>query len=414
MPVANELRDVLRLSLTPGLGPILISRLIDTFGSAGDALRASPRELERVRGIGSGTSASLAQSLRDSDALADGELALAQSLGVRLILKGDDEYPALLRQIPSAPPLLYVRGTLRPGDLDRYPVAIVGSRRATAYGIEQAERFAGVLARSGITIVSGGARGIDTAAHRGALRSGGRTIAILGCGLAKCYPPENEALFESIANPQSGLGGAIISELPLQTSPDSDNFPARNRLISGLCLGVIVIEAGRQSGSLITARLAAEEHNREVMAVPGRVDSAASAGTHELLKEGAAALVTDPADVLAILETPARHAHGGTHVHRYAPVEAEGGLFGADSSADDASADDAATVEEAIARVPMSAGSLPLSEAQRAIMGALEEPLTVDDLLKATGLPPSTIRSEVTILEIQRRVVRKGAYLARR
>jgi DNA processing protein len=284
MPADPRLRDLLRLTLTPGLGPVLIARLIEAFGSPDRALAASAADLERIRGIGPAKAQSFLRGMRDAAALVDEELALAQRLGVRLVDQQSPEYPTLLRTINDAPPLLYIRGQLQPESADRYPVAIVGSRNATAYGIEQAERFAGVLARSGLTIISGGARGIDTAAHRGALRSGGRTIAVLGCGLAECYPPENRELFDRIVAGQGDSGGAIISELPLRAPPESDNFPARNRLISGIALGVLVIEAGRKSGSLITARLALEDHNREVMAVPGRVDSPASQGTHELLK----------------------------------------------------------------------------------------------------------------------------------
>lgn len=402
MSAPESVHTLLRLTLTPGLGPILIARLLDTFGAPGAVLKASPRDLERIHRIGPGKAQAIARGLKESARLADEELALAERLGVRLITKDHAEYPPLLAPLPDAPPLLYMQGQLRPADLDKYPVALVGSRRATAYGIEQAERFAGILGRSGLTIVSGGARGIDTAAHRGALRSGGRTVAILGCGLAQCYPPENVELFAKIADAREGLGGAVISELPLNTAPEADNFPARNRLISGMCLGVIVIEAGRRSGSLITARMAAEDHGREVMAVPGRVDSAASIGTHELLKEGAAALVTDPADVLAILESPARHAHGGTHIHRYSIQTPADDLFST-TTAEDGPAGALAEPKP----------SLPLSQPQQTIIAALSEPLTIDELLKTTGLSPSALRSEVTILEIQRRIVRKGGYLAR-
>lgn len=382
------IRDLLQLTLTPGLGPVLISRLLAAFGSAAAALEASAADLERIKGIGTGKSVAFVKGFREARAKVDDELALAERLGVTLVPRGDPMYPPLLASIDDAPPLLYVRGRLDPSGPDRYPVAIVGSRNATAYGIEQAERFAGVLGRAGLVVVSGGARGIDTAAHRGALRGGGRTVAILGCGLAECYPPENAELFDRIA----ASGGAVISELPLRTHPEADNFPARNRLISGMSLGVIVIEAGKRSGSLITARLAAEDHGREVMAVPGRVDSPASWGTHELLKQGGAALVTEPGDVLAILETPARHSFNGSHQDRYAdPTRAADSLF-ADR---------------------LSTGALPLSDVQRAILAALDSPRTLDELAQATGLSPATLRAEVTVLEIQRRVRRAGSQFVR-
>jgi len=225
-----ELRDLLRLTLIPGLGPVLIARLLEAFGSCDRVLGAAAAELELVKGIGPGRSAAFVKGAKEAAALVDAELALADKLGVRLIAKGSAEYPGLLASIPDAPPLLYCKGALAPADADQYPVAIVGSRNATAYGIEQSERFAGVLAAAGLTIVSGGARGVDTAAHRGAVRAGGRTVALLGCGLAGCYPPENRELFDRLV----GEGrGALLSELPLNTPPDSDNFPARNRLYRG-------------------------------------------------------------------------------------------------------------------------------------------------------------------------------------
>lgn len=389
----NALRDLLRLTLTPGLGPVLIARLLEAFGSPTAALGASPKLLERIRGIGPAKSAAIARGFRETDALADEELALAEKLGVALVPRDDPGYPPLLRQIPDPPPLLYVRGRFRPDEPDRYPVAIVGSRDCTAYGLEQSARFAGVLAAAGLTVVSGGARGIDTAAHRGALRAGGRTVAVLGCGLARCYPPENESLFNEVA-----ASGAVISELPLRTNPDADNFPARNRLISGISLGVIVIEAGRRSGSLITARMAAEDHGREVMAVPGRVDSPSSLGTLELIRDGGAALVTGPGDVIATLETPARHAHGGTHADRYAdPAAAPEPLFEPDHP-----------------EPPAAAPALAATPAQAAILRALAEPLTLDELARATGLDPATLRAEVTVLEIQRRVHRQGSRIGLR
>jgi DNA processing protein len=411
-PPDPALRDLLRLTLTPGLGPILIARLLERFGSPDRILAASAAQLEQIRGIGAGKSVAFVKGLKDSASLVDDELALAEKLGVHIIPKDSPEYPPLLRTIPDAPPLLYIRGHLHPATADRYPVAIVGSRRGTAYGIEQAERFGGILARAGLTIVSGGARGIDTAAHRGAMRSGGRTVAILGCGLAECYPPENREFFEKMVAAGEGSegGGALVSELPLRTHPESDNFPARNRLISGMSLGVIVIEAGRKSGSLITARVALEDQNREVMAVPGRVDSASSQGTHELIKQHGAALVTDPGDVLEILETPARHSFQGSHEARYAdPTRAAAGsLFddgaGSSTTASEPPGPVAAAVE--------GKGGL-LTPVQQSILRALSEPRSLDDVARDTGLSPGELRVEVTMLELQRRITRRGTFLAK-
>jgi DNA processing protein len=396
---------LLRLTLTKGLGPILIARLLEAFGSAERILNLAPAELERIRGIGSAKSASICRALKESTGLVESELAEAGKLGVRIVPRGDPEYPPLLASIPDPPPILYVRGRVRPGDLDAYPVAIVGSRDCTAYGIEQAERFAGVLAGAGLCLVSGGARGIDTAAHRGALRAGGRTIAVLGCGLGRCYPPENHALFDRIASGDQP-GGAVISELPLLANPDAANFPARNRLISGISLGVIVIEARKGSGSLITARQAAEDHGREVMAIPGRVDSPSSWGTHELIKSGGAALVTEPGDVLALLESPARHSFTGVHADRYAdPTRAPDALF------DDAAA--SPTAPPPIATATAASRAPALAPDQRRIIEALNSPLTPDELARATGLAPADLRVQLTKLEILRRVQRQGSRIAR-
>ena len=393
----RSLRDLLRLTLTPDLGPVLIARLLEHFGTAATVLGKSSSALAAVRGIGSVKADAIARGLAASDELATTEIEACEQLGVRLISLADNEYPALLKTIPSAPPLLYIKGTLEPATLDQYPCAIVGSRNCTAYGIEQAERFGGFLGRSGITIVSGGAYGIDAAAHRGALRAQGRTIAVLGCGLAKCYPPEHKELFEEIAQ-----HGAVVSELPLDTSPNPANFPARNRIISGMSLGVVVIEAQRRSGALITARLAAEDHAREVFALPGRVDSAASEGSLDLIKQGGAIMVTEPADVLAALESPARHHHEGTHEARYQaddPVM-QAVLF--DPQAGETQRTTHAPKAPSVPRI----GVTP---AQQAILDALSSSLTLDQLQSQTGRPVSELRGDLTVLEIQKMVVREGS-----
>lgn len=387
MPIVDPAtRDLLRLTLTPGLGPVLIGRALQELGSYGAIASAGESELRRVRGIGEERARAISRALRESESAADAELRLAERLGVALMSIQDAGYPPLLRQIPDAPPLLYVRGGIEAAAADRFPLAIVGSRSCTGYGVEQAERFAMALAQCGLTIVSGGARGIDTAAHRAALRVKGRTMAVLGCGLAHCYPPDNHDLFDTIA---SG-GGAVVSELPLRTPPNAENFPARNRIISGLALGVLVIEAGRKSGALITARVAVEEHGREAFALPARLDSASSADSLELLKSGGAALVTHPDDILAALESPARHHHDGTHEARYAPLASH-------ATGSSASPRDAA-----------------LTPTQVAILDALSEPRSFDELARLTAHDPGALRADVTVLEIRRRVERRGTLLARR
>ncbi|MCW5753559.1 MAG: DNA-processing protein DprA [Phycisphaeraceae bacterium] len=389
---------MLALLLTPGVGPVRAARLVETFGSAAEVRNASPAQLRRVKGIGEHLSASIASELRQADPLARAELELAQSLGVHLIQQDHNDYPPLLRQMHTAPLLLYAKGTRAESPLDPYPLAVIGSRECTHYGIEQAERFAGVLASSGITVVSGGARGIDSAAHRGALRSLGRTVAILGCGLAHTYPPENKELFDAICSldDHGRPRGMLLSELPLNTPPSAENFPARNRLISGMSLGVLVIEAGMRSGALITARIAAEDHGREVMALPGRVDSRASAGSHDLLKSGGATLVTDPGDVLQLLETPARHLYHGTHQARYEPIEANR----------------AADLFQAPPDHP-PADLLPNPVAVR-VYAALAEPRTLDELVVLTALAPGDLLPVLTMLEIQKRIIRAGPHFRRR
>lgn len=386
--------------MTPGLGPVLIERLVARFGGPEAVLNASAKELEQIQGIGPARAVKLVAMLRDSLDPAQRELDLAARLGLSVLPIDHPDYPPTLREISSAPPLLYIKGTLSPHERDLHAVAVVGSRRCTAYGIEQAERFSGVLAGAGLTIVSGGARGIDTAAHRGAIRSGGRTIAVLGCGLGNCYPPENQELFERVA-----AQGCVVSELPIQTPPNAENFPARNRIISGLALGVLVIEAGEKSGALITARQAGAEHNREVMVVPGRVDSPSSRGSHELLKKGEGLLVTEPGDVLELLRTPAGHQHAGTHASRYGstPDEPSGDLFEPTNR----------QAETAEPRPPAKAPGLPATPAQGRILAALEEPCTIDQLATRTGMALHEIRAELTMLEIQRRVRRDGPRLHR-
>lgn len=396
MPHDPTLLPLLRLAMTPGLGSVLIRRAIEEFGSAEAALATNESGLRRIKGIGAEKARAILAGMRESERAAEEELREAEKMGASLLPITSGAYPPLLRQTPDPPPILYVRGELRPDDLDHYPVAIVGSRSCTHYGIEQTERFAGALAAAGLTVVSGGARGIDTAAHRAALRMKGRTIAVLGCGLSHVCPPDNRELFEQIAAGR----GAVVSELPMRTNPDANNFPARNRIICGLSLGVLVIEAGRGSGALITARVAVEEQGREVFALPGRVDSAASLGCLDLLRAGGAELVMHPDDVIQSLETPARHLYQGTHEARYAM--GGGGLF-------DGGREERAEEGEAGAR-DLDAS---LTEAQRVILGALESAKTFDELVRDTGISAAALRTDISLLEIKRRVKREGSRVVR-
>ncbi len=292
-PVPDNSPDIanwLRLIRADGVGPVSFAKILKRFGSVDAALGASVIGLTKVEGIGYKTAERIAATRETFDAKA--ELERAQKLGVWIVHLEDQRYPTMLKQIYDPPPVLYVKGTL--GSADTLAVAIVGSRRCSIYGQEQASRLAHLLAASGFTIVSGLARGIDTAAHQGALAAEGRTVAVQGCGLANVFPPENVKLFELI-----GQSGACISELPLRYEPLRENFPPRNRIIAGLSLGTIVIEAGLRSGALITAHTALES-NREVMAVPGKVDSPLSKGSHQLIKQGAK-LVESVEDVMEAL-----------------------------------------------------------------------------------------------------------------
>jgi DNA processing protein len=286
----------LALNFIPGVGPILIKALLDRFGNPKRVFKASRRELARVDGIGE----RLAEVIKETDVRGKvhRELKLIEELKASIVTLRDQSYPNNLRHIYDPPPSLYVRGDLQPND--ELAISMVGSRLTSNYGRMITERIAGDLARHGVTIVSGMARGIDSAAHRGALSVGGRTIAVLGCGVDIVYPPENCRLFEEIV-----AHGAVISEFPMSTPPEGVNFPKRNRIISGLSLGVVVVQADSRSGSLITAGLALEQ-NRDVFAVPGNVGMAGSRGTNRLIKQGAK-LIESAEDILEEVLPRFRH-----------------------------------------------------------------------------------------------------------
>jgi DNA processing protein len=282
------LRLSLKLHLAEGVGAVTFRRLTKAFEGIEGVWDASPRQWRQVEGVGEKTAAAIASVTDDA---VEEELEEARRRGVNILCASDADYPEALRSIHDPPSVLYVRGSLRA--TDALAVGVVGSRRCTHYGMEQGERFGQLLGRAGFTLISGGARGIDTAAHRGALAGNGRTVAVMGCGLSSEYPPENSELFERIVSEDRG---AIVSELPMHTAVVGRNFPMRNRIISGLSLGVLVVEAARRSGSLITARVSAEQ-GRVVFALPGRVDSPLSQGANELIRDGAI-LVQNLDDVL--------------------------------------------------------------------------------------------------------------------
>jgi DNA processing protein len=272
-----DLADWIALNMIRGIGPRTANQLLERFGSPAQVFAASRGALEA-----SGVKPETVRELHDSEILekAGAEIERLEKLGAAVITLEDEDYPPLLREIYDPPIALYVRGDLKRA-CERPCLAVVGSRRCSTYGINAAASLARDLAAQGLTIVSGMARGIDAAAHRGALEAAGLTVAVVGTGLETTYPKEHKNLEDEIA-----ASGAVISEFPLGTPPLPQNFPYRNRVLSGLCLGVLIVEAAEHSGSLITARLAYEQ-GREVFAVPGNITSQTSFGPNYLIKDGA-------------------------------------------------------------------------------------------------------------------------------
>jgi len=282
---------LLSLHLVPNLGPVRIRRLKEHFGSAGAVLSASLAELRRVQGISQEMAVSIRITAEASSA--EREQTKLECAGGWLLTEENPLYPESLRQLHNAPVLLQVLGNIL--DSDRHAIGIVGSRQSTFYGSECAKRFSYRLASAGLTIISGLARGIDTAAHQGALAAKGRTIAVIGSGLGQLYPPENSILAERIAQ-----HGAVISEFPYDYPPNPQTFPYRNRIVAGWSSDLLVVEAGAKSGALITANLALEQ-GRQVYAIPGPIDREASAGTNRLIQQGAK-LVACAEDILDELQ----------------------------------------------------------------------------------------------------------------
>lgn len=362
----------LLLALTPGVGPRIRKALIEHFGSAAAVLAAASSDLRQVPGIGPKISRSIVAARKEVDVAA--ELERCREHAIRVLVESEDEYPAPLRNIFDPPGVLFVRGEMQP--CDALAVAIVGTRHATQYGLAQAERLAASLARAGYTIVSGLARGIDAAAHRGAMKAGGRTLAVLGSGVLNIYPPEHVQLAEQVIQQ-----GALMSENPPDSPPLAGAFPQRNRIVTGLSLGVIVVEAAERSGALISARLAMEQ-GREVFAVPGRVDSRTSRGCHRLIRDGAKLVETvdDVLEELGPLAAPA-----------LAPMKSD-------------TADNDASRREI--RHPIE---LQLNEPEQAVLAVIgDEPTSIDELVVASGLPVPNVLSIISVLEMRRLIKRIG------
>jgi DNA processing protein len=363
-----ELIDAVRLALVSGVGPRHRQDLLARFHSAAAVLNASKDELQQVQGIGPKIATRIVAAHQEIDA--EAELALAADHGIEVLAEGDADFPRPLRQIHDPPGVLFRRGTMLAED--EMAIAIVGTRHATRYGLAQAERLASGLARVGFTIVSGLARGIDAAAHRGALDAGGRTIAVLGSGLLNIYPPEHVQLADQVA-----ASGCLLSEAPPRMIPLSGAFPQRNRIISGLSLGTIVVEAANRSGALITARHAYEQ-GREVFAVPGPIDSRLSHGCHALIKDGAK-LVESIDDVLAEL----------------GPL------------AENIQRDDGAVVTQP--------AELLLNELEQKVLQAIDSSATsIDAVATASGLAIHRVLSTISVLEMRRLIRRvSGTQVAR-
>ncbi|MFO0809464.1 MAG: DNA-processing protein DprA [Gemmataceae bacterium] len=290
-PTEPALIDLLALSLVPGLGPKLTAALLQHFGSASAVRNASAADLQCVPMIGDKLSRSFAAAMASADLVRECELLDRHATEV--VALGHTGYPSRLAEVAGAPPLLYVRGSVSAADARA--VAIVGSRGCTAYGRRITDQIAGGLARAGVTVVSGMARGIDGVAHSAALKAGGRTIGVLAGGLSRIYPPEHADLAAAVQ-----ANGALVSEVPMAMEPRPEMFPPRNRIISGMTLAVVIVEASERSGTLITARHAGEQ-GRDVLAVPGPVDNPASAGCLQLIREGAT-LIRNVDDVLEAID----------------------------------------------------------------------------------------------------------------
>lgn len=345
------------LNMIEGVGPIRVRQLLDHFGDAPSILSASKQQLLQVRGIGNDTAESISNWQQTVDLPA--ELGRIRDYGCHIVTQLDEEYPELLRQIYDPPIVLYVKGRLEPRD--KNGVAIVGSRQTTHYGIEVARKFGYQLAYVGVTVISGGARGIDTAAHQGALNAKGRTVAVLGTGINIVFPPENADLFERIAS-----NGAVVTQFPFNRPADKQSFPIRNRIVAGMTLGTLVVEATLNSGALITANFATE-YGRQVFAVPGRIDSPRSKGCHELIKKGAK-LCEGAEDVLSEFEYLFPSSNRP-------PAPNETGTLAA----------------------------LTLSENEQKIYDALgKDETSIDELIRQSGLPSSAVSVALLGLEMKR------------
>ena len=345
----NDIKYRVGFSLIPGIGRVKLTQLENYFANLEEAWQAAPADLKHA-GLDS-NSINAITSWRPKISL-EAEMEKLDRYGVKVLTRNNPNYPSRLKEIYDYPPLLYVRGSLLPED--EWCLAVVGTRRATVYGKQVTEEIVTDLAQNKINIVSGLAKGIDSVAHRSALDAGGRTIAVFACGLDIVYPGENANLARSIIQQ-----GAVISEYPLGTKPRADNFPRRNRIMSGISLGVLVTEAGKTSGAMITAHLALEQ-NREVFAIPGSILSPASNGTNYLIQQGEAKLVDDYTDILEELNLTA------------------------------------------VARQIEMKEIIPSSDTESLLLKQLgAEPTHIDEVCRSSGLPIPTVSSTLAMMELK-------------
>ncbi|QDT02416.1 hypothetical protein K227x_07920 [Rubripirellula lacrimiformis] len=360
--------ETLRLAMLPGIGPRTLTALLESFGDPASVFAAPDHQLASVHGVGPKviTAIRSAKDTIDVDAIAH----WCRRERVEIVSDESDHYPRMLSDLPDAPPILFVDGQVI--EEDEIAVAIVGTRHATVYGLKQAEHLAYSLSRAGVTVVSGLARGIDAAAHEGAMAGGGRTIAVLGSGHGQIYPKEHQGMAKAVA-----AHGAVISEYPPYAKPRAGMFPQRNRIIAGLALATLVVEAPDRSGALITARIAMEQ-NREVLAVPGPVTSRASRGCNQLIRDGAKLIqsVDDILEELGPMRSPVQTADG--HQVR-------------------------------------NAAELKLNELERKVLGAIDpESTPIDQVIQRSGLPAQRVIAIISVLEMRRLIRRlSGQYVSR-
>jgi DNA processing protein len=366
----DDLTAWVALKSVEGVGNVAYRNLLAAFGSPDRVFEATLPQLEQTAGLNHKT----ARNIKDFRGLqrARAEIDRAAREGVSIVTVKDPAYPDRLRRIYDYPPLLYIKGTLTPEDI---PVAVVGSRNASPYGRFVTERLCRELALRGVTVVSGLARGIDTCAHRGALAGRGRTIAVMGCGIDVIYPLDNRKLHGEIVS-----NGAVVTEFPFGTEPDRPHFPARNRIISGMSLGVLIVEAGEKSGSLITARCALEQ-GREVFAVPGSIDLPGSRGTNSLLRQGAK-LVECVEDILEEILPQLEHPPAVPHRAASGPVSLPA------------------------AHAPQAAGREALTEKESRLLGFItEKPLDADTIINRSGLAAAEVLAVLLSLELKGHVL---------